>query len=181
MGAIVWWSGTVLLLQDNKLWSGLLKVLTWIWLRKKWLILRNFPMFLNYNISADISGPNLLHSAVTDSRPVNANASLLLLLLRAANQLLGLGSNHFFHTEPSSFGFHFPLIINLFINCILCLIVLFLLILYLHLFGNLKHWLYQWAPNGSWSRTVCHVNMIILCKTPAVIFIAILWFFRHII
>ncbi len=53
-----------------RLWSGLVKVLTWILLRccgmtlKRRFMLENPPMWLNYNNSAKMSGPKFLHSAV---------------------------------------------------------------------------------------------------------------------
>ncbi|KAK3537280.1 hypothetical protein QTP70_006990 [Hemibagrus guttatus] len=41
---------------------------------KRWFMLENPPMWLNYNNSAKMSGPKFLHSAVTDSLQVMENA-----------------------------------------------------------------------------------------------------------
>ncbi len=77
-----------------RLWSGLVKVLTWILLRccgmtlKRRFMLENPPMWLNYNNSAKMSGPKFLHSAVTDSLQVIANAWWQLLLLRVAQPVI---------------------------------------------------------------------------------------------
>ncbi len=111
-----------------RLWSGLVKVLTWILLRccgmtlKRWFMLENPPMWLNYNNSAKMSGPKFLHSAVTDSLQVIANAWLQLLLLRVAQPVIRFRRQAFFHTGPCGFGFCFPFIIkkNSFKNCMLC-------------------------------------------------------------
>ncbi len=81
-----------------RLWSGLVKVLTWILLRccgmtlKRRFMLENPPMWLNYNNSAKMSGPKFLHSAVTDSLQVIANAWWQLLPLRVAQPVICQGS-----------------------------------------------------------------------------------------
>ncbi len=46
----------------------------WHDLKKAGFMLENPPMWLNYNNSAKMSGPKFLHSAVTDSLQVIANA-----------------------------------------------------------------------------------------------------------
>ncbi len=87
-----------------RLWSGLVKVLTWILLRcsgmtlKRRFMLENPPMWLNYNNSAKMSGPKFLHSAVTDSLQVIANAWWQLLLLRVAQPVIRFnGASTFSH------------------------------------------------------------------------------------
>ena len=78
-------------------WSGQVKVLTWILLRccgmtlKRWFMLENPPVWLNYNNSAKMSGPTFLHSAVKDSLQVIAKAWLQLLLLRVAQPVIRFG------------------------------------------------------------------------------------------
>ncbi len=94
-----------------RLWSGLVKVLTWILLRccgmtlKRQFMLENPPMWLNYNNSAKMSGPKFLHSTVTDSLQVIANAWLQLLLLRVAQPIIRFRGQALFHTGPCGFGF----------------------------------------------------------------------------
>ncbi len=101
-----------------RLWSGLVKVLTWILLRccgmtlKRRFMLENPPMWLNYNNTAKMSGPKFLHSAVTDSLQVIANAWLQLLLLRVAQPVIRFRGQALFHTGPCGFGFCFPFIIK---------------------------------------------------------------------
>ncbi len=98
-----------------RLWSGLVKVLTWILLRccgmtlKRQFMLENPPMWLNYNNSAKMSGPKYLHSAVTDSLQVITNAWLQLLLLRVAQPVIKFRGQALFHTGPCGFGFLFSL------------------------------------------------------------------------
>ncbi len=98
--------------------NGLVKVLTWILLRccgmtlKRRFMLENPPMWLNYNNSAKMSGPKFLHSAVTDSLQVIANAWLQLLLLRVAQPVIRFRGQALFHTGPCGFGFCFPFIIK---------------------------------------------------------------------
>ncbi len=105
-----------------RLWSGLVKVLTWILLRccgmtlKRRFMLENPPMWLNYNNSAKMSGPKFLHSAVTDSLQVIANAWWQLLLLRVAQPVIRFRGQTLFHTGPCGFGFCFPFIIKNFIQ-----------------------------------------------------------------
>ncbi len=107
-------------LKKNKMktWSGLVKVLTWILLRccgmtlKRRFMLENPPMWLNYNNSAKMSGPKFLHSAVTDSLQVIANAWWQLLLLRVAQPVIRFRGQTLFHTGPCGFGFCFPFIIK---------------------------------------------------------------------
>ncbi len=105
-----------------RLWSGLVKVLTWILLRccgmtlKRRFMLKNPPMWLNYNNSAKMSGPKFLHSTVTDSLQVIANAWLQLLLLRVAQPVIRFRGQALFHTGPCGFGFCFPFIIKNFIQ-----------------------------------------------------------------
>ena len=68
-----------------RFWSGLVKIQTWIHLRccgmtsKRWLVLRNPPMWLNWKHPAKKSGPTFLHSDVKDSLPVITKAWLQLL------------------------------------------------------------------------------------------------------
>ncbi len=106
----------------RRLWSGLVKVLTWILLRccgmtlKRRFMLENPPMWLNYNNSAKISGPKFLHSAVTDSLQVIANAWWQLLLLRVAQPVIRFRGKHFFTQGHVGFGFCFPFIIKNFIQ-----------------------------------------------------------------
>ncbi len=101
-----------------RLWSGLVKVLTWILLRccgmtlKRRFMLENPPMWLNYKNSARMSGPKFLHSAVTDSLQVIANAWLQLLLLRVAQPVIRFRGQALSHTGPCGFGFCFPFIIK---------------------------------------------------------------------
>ncbi len=105
-----------------RLWSGQVKVLTWILLRrcgmtlKRRFMLENPPMWLNYNNSAKMSGPKFLHSAVTDSLQVIANAWWQLLLLRVAQPVIRFRGQALFHTGPCGFGFCFPFIIKNFIQ-----------------------------------------------------------------
>ncbi len=104
-----------------RLWSGLVKILTWILLRccgmtlKRWFMLENPPMWLNYNNSAKMSGPKFLHSAVTHSLQVIANAWWQLLLLRVAQLVIRFRGQAIFHTGPCGIGFCFPFIIKTFI------------------------------------------------------------------
>ncbi len=105
-----------------RLWSGLVKVLTWILLRccgmtlKRRFMLSNPPMWLNYNNSAKMSGPKFLHNTVTGSLQVIANAWLQLLLLRVAQPIIRFRGQALFHTGPCGFGFCFPFIIKNFIQ-----------------------------------------------------------------
>ncbi len=118
-----------------RLWSGLVKVLTWILLRccgmtlKRRFMLKNPPMWLNYNNSAKMSGPKFLHSAVTDSLQVIANTWWQLLLLRVAQPVIRFRGQALFphramwvwilfslHNKKTSFK-----------NCMLCLLVLSLI------------------------------------------------------
>ncbi len=75
-------------------------------------MLENPPMWLNYNNSAKMSGPKFLHSAVTDSLQVIANACWQLLLLRVAQPVIRFRGQALFHTGPCGFGFCFPFIIK---------------------------------------------------------------------
>ncbi len=117
-----------------RLWSGLVKVLAWILLRccgmtfKRRFMLENPPMWLNYNNSAKMSGPKFLHSTVTDSLQVIANAWWQLLLLRVAQPVIRFRGQALFHTGPCGFGFCFPFIKKTsFKNCMLCSLVLSLI------------------------------------------------------
>ncbi len=65
-------------------------------------MLENPPMWLNYNNSAKMSGPKFLHSAVTDSLQVIANAWLQLLLLRVAQPVIRFRGPTLFHTTVYS-------------------------------------------------------------------------------
>lgn len=73
-----------------RLWSCLVKVLAWILLRccgvtlKRWVILENPPMWLNYNNSANMSGPKFPSGALRGSLQVIANIWLQLFLLGVA-------------------------------------------------------------------------------------------------
>ena len=97
-----------------RLWSGLVKVLTWILLwccgmiLTRQFMLENLPMWLNDNNSAKMSGPKFLHSTVKDSMQGIANAWLQLLLLRVAQTVIRVRAQSLFHTEPCRFGFCFP-------------------------------------------------------------------------
>ncbi len=63
-------------------------------------MLENPPMWLNYNNSAKMSGPKFLHSTVTDSLQVIANAWWQLLLLRVAQPVIRFRGQALFHTGP---------------------------------------------------------------------------------
>ncbi len=69
-----------------------------------------------------MSGPKFLHSAVTDSLQVIANAWWQL-LLRVAQPVIRFRGQALFHIGPCGFGFCFPFIIKTsFKNCMLCLL-----------------------------------------------------------
>ncbi len=129
-----------------RLWSGLVKVLTWILLRccgmtlKRRFMLENPPMWLNYNNSAKMSGPKFLHSAVTDSLQVIANTWWQLLLLRVAQPVIRFRGQALFHTGPWRFGYCFPFIIKNFIQKLHVVLTCVIFDLYLNLFDDLKHW-----------------------------------------
>ncbi len=119
-----------------RLWSGLVKVLTWILLRccgmtlKRRFMLENPRMWLNYNNSAKMSGPKFLHSAVTDSLQVIANTWWQLLLLRVVQPVIRFRGQTLFHTGPCGFGFCFPFIkknLNLKTACCVYLCYLWLI------------------------------------------------------
>ncbi len=105
-----------------RLWSGLVKVLTWILLRccgmtlKRRFMLENPPMWLNYNNSVKMSGPKFIHSTVTDSLQVITNAWWQLLLLRVAQPVIRFRGQALFHTGPCGFEFCFSFIIKNFIQ-----------------------------------------------------------------
>ncbi len=96
---------------------------------KRQLILENTPMWLNYNNSAKMSGQKFLHSTLTDSLQVIANARLQLLLLRVAQPVIRFRGQALFHTGPCRFGFFFSFILKKtsFKNYMLCLLVLSLI------------------------------------------------------